>query len=153
MRKRIVAMKGLLTVAILVAFAAAAGAADKAVEGELAQWQGTWKVMSMEQDGKLTPPEKLEPIKLVVDGASYHFQNGDFQERGTYKFYPDRDPKALDIVVGQGPDKGKVYQVIYRVEDDQLTICLQSDNKKRPQVFTGKAGSGCVLEAWQRVKP
>ena len=144
-------MNRILAAAMVAAFTASALAADKAVDGEIAKWQGTWKAVSMEHDGKLTPPEKLKPIKLTVDGAKYHFQNGDFNERGTYKFDPAQEPKALDIVVGEGPDKGKVYLVIYKLEGDRLTICLESANKNRPKQFTGKAGTGCVLEEWQRV--
>ena len=109
--------------------------------------------MSIEHDGKQTPAEKLKPIKLTVKGDKYHFQNGDFNEHGTYRFDPAQEPKALDIVVGEGKDKGKVYLVIYKVEGDELTICLESDNKHRPKQFTGKEGSGCVLEVWRREKP
>jgi uncharacterized protein (TIGR03067 family) len=144
-------MKPILALAFAAVCGAAALAADKAVDDEIAKWQGTWKAVAFEHDGKQTPPEKLQPIKLTVTGANYHFQNGDFSERGTYKFQPDKDPKALDIVVGEGPDKGKVYLVIYKVEGDRLTICLESENNARPRQFTGKAGTGCVLEQWQRV--
>jgi uncharacterized protein (TIGR03067 family) len=144
-------MKWFPAVAMVTALTVSASAADKAVDEEIAKWQGTWKAVSMEHDGKLTPPEKLKPIKLTVDGAEYHFQNGDINERGSYNFDPARNPKALDIVVGEGPDKGKVYRVIYKVADDRLTICLESANKNRPTRFTGKAGTGCVLEEWQRV--
>jgi uncharacterized protein (TIGR03067 family) len=145
-------MKVLLAVALVAAWAASATADDPA-EAEARKWQGTWKAVSFEHDGKQTPPEKLKPIQLTVKGHEYHFQNGDFSERGTYQFDPAANPKALDIVVGEGSDKGKVYLVIYKVEGDRLTICLQADNKHRPKEFTGKAGSGCVLEEWQRVEP
>jgi uncharacterized protein (TIGR03067 family) len=150
-------MKGLFVLAVVAAIASYARAAGDSAEGaadaEARKWQGTWRAVSFEHDGKQTPTEKLKPIRLTVEGTAYHFQNGDFSERGTYQFHPDADPKALDIVVGQGPDKGKVYLVIYQVEGDRLTICLESENKHRPKEFTGKAGSGCVLEHWQRVAP
>ncbi len=148
-------MRWFLSVAVLTLAAASSFAAEKsdAVKETVAKWQGTWRAVKFEHDGKLTPPEKLKPIKLTVEGAKYHFQNGDFSEHGTYAFHPDEDPPALDIVVGEGADKGKVYLVIYRVEGDELTICLEQENKHRPKEFTGKEGSGCVLETWQREKP
>ena len=146
-------MKVILAAPMVAAFAVSAPADERAIEKEIAKWQGTWKAVSIQHDGKLSPPEKLKPITLTVEGAKYHFQNGDFSERGTYKFDPDQSPKALDIVVGEGPDKGKVYLVIYKVEGDRLTICLESENKNRPKQFTGNAGTGCVLEEWRRVKP
>jgi hypothetical protein len=30
--------------------------------------------------------------------------------------------------------------------------CMELANKNRPSEFTGKAGSGCALEVWQRQK-
>lgn len=149
-------MKGVLAAILMAAFPLsllAADAVSPAQQKEITKWQGTWKAVSMLHDGKASPKEKLEPIKLTVEGANYHFQNGDFHERGTYTFYPDADPKALDIVVGDGASKGKVYLVIYKVDGDELTICLESANTKRPAEFSGKAGTGCVLEVWRRAKP
>jgi uncharacterized protein (TIGR03067 family) len=131
----------------------AADAADEAAQAEIAKWQGAWQAVSMETDGKMATPEQLEKIKLMVTGADYHFRNGAFSEHGTYRFHPNARPKQLDIVVGDGADKGKVYLVIYKIEPDELTICLEKNNKNRPSEFTGKAGSGCVLEVWKRVKP
>jgi uncharacterized protein (TIGR03067 family) len=106
----------------------------------------------MVHDGKETPADKLKPIRLIVEGANYRFENGEFHETGTYRFDPSQEPKALDIVVGAGPDKDKVYLVIYKVERDELTICLESENKRRPTEFTGAVGTGCVLEVWKREK-
>jgi uncharacterized protein (TIGR03067 family) len=146
-------MKTILIATLAATFSVSAFASDKAVEDEIAKWQGTWKPVSFLHDGQPAPAEKLKVIELTVEGDKYHFQNGDFSERGTYEFHPHQDPKALDIVVGQGADKGKIYLVIYRIEGDRLTICLQNDNKKRPREFTGQAGTGCVIEEWQRVKP
>lgn len=146
-------MQRILALAAAAALTTAANADDAAIDSEIAKWQGTWKVVSFLSDGKLLPPEKIKPIQLTVDGDRYHFQNGAFQERGTYQFHPKQRPKALDIVVGEGPDKGKVHRVIYRVEGDRLTICLDSAGKQRPSEFTGKAGTGYVLEEWQRVGP
>jgi uncharacterized protein (TIGR03067 family) len=144
-------MRWFVSVALLVVGSLAVIAAEREeAQAEIAKWQGTWRAVSFVHDGKPTPAEKLKPIKLTVEGEHYHFQNGDFQERGTYRFDPSQDPKALDIVVGEGPDKGKVHLVIYKVEDDELTICLHAENQHRPTEFTGEAGSGCVLEVWRR---
>ncbi len=128
----------------------AADSVDEAAKKDLEKWQGTWHAVSMETNGKFTPVDQLKKIKLTVKGADYHFQNGDFSEHGTYKFQATKNPRQLDIVVGEGIDKGKVYLVIYKVEGDELTICLETANPKRPTVFTGRAGSGQVLEVWRR---
>ena len=147
-------MRWFVTAALLVVGSLAVVAAeDDAAKGEIAKWQGTWRAVSMDHDGKATPSEKLKPIKLTVEGANYKFENGDFSESGRYRFDPSQKPKALDIVVGEGASKDKVYLVIYKIEGDELTICLESENKHRPTEFTGKEGSGCVLEVWRREKP
>ncbi|HEX3726738.1 MAG TPA: TIGR03067 domain-containing protein [Pirellulales bacterium] len=133
----------------LVAADAAKGAADKDIQ----LWQGTWRVVSMETDGRMAPAEKLANMKLTVSDLDYQFQNGDFSERGSYKFDAAKEPRHVDIVVGPGPDKGKIYLAIYQVQGNKLTICLDAANRIRPIALSGKAGSGCVLEVWQRVKP
>ena len=61
-------------------------------------------------------------------------------------------PKELNIVISKGEDKGKVYLVIYKVEAGKMIQCMELSNKNRPREFTGKAGSGCALEVWQRQK-
>jgi uncharacterized protein (TIGR03067 family) len=130
-----------------------ADAAKDAAREDIAKWQGTWRAIAMETDGKPAADDKIKDIRLTVTGTDYHFQNGAFSEHGRYKFDATKDPRSLDIVVGDGKDKGKVYLVIYKISDDRLTLCFRSDNKSRPESFSGAAGSGCVLEEWQRIKP
>jgi uncharacterized protein (TIGR03067 family) len=146
-------MKWHVAIALATSCLLGADASDESARQDIDQWQGAWQVVSMENDGKPTPADQLKKIKLTVTGTDYHFQNGGFNEHGKYIFHAAKNPKELDIVVGDGADKGKVYPAIYKVGADQLTICLESANKNRPQEFTGKAGSGCVLEVWRRVKP
>src|SRR3954470_24106307 len=123
---------------------------EDANRADIAKWQGEWRAVSMLKDGKPATDEELKKIKLTVDGTNYHFQNGAFSEHGAYRFNAAVGPKQLDIVVGDGKDKGKVYQTIYKISGDKLTLCLEAANEKRPTEFTGRAGSGCVLEIWRR---
>jgi uncharacterized protein (TIGR03067 family) len=146
-------MRRCLLILIVAACLVAADSGDETTKADIAKWQGAWQATSMLSDGKSMSDEQLKKIKLMVSGTDYHFQNGSFNERGRYKFDVAKSPKQLDIIVGDGADKGKVYQVIYKVDGDRLTICLEKANSRRPTEFTGAAGSGCVLEEWQRVKP
>ncbi|MEX2111789.1 MAG: TIGR03067 domain-containing protein [Pirellulales bacterium] len=117
----------------------------------LAHWQGTFELISIEDDGKSTTGDALKSRKLTVEGANYHFQNGAFNEHGSYRFDLTKLPKHLDIIVGDGADKGKVYLAAFDANEKQITICFQKKNEKRPDKLTGAAGSGMILEVWQKV--
>jgi uncharacterized protein (TIGR03067 family) len=145
------AFKWHVAVAIMAGCFLAAGD-DAATRRDIDEWQGVWHAISVDNDGQPTPAEKLEKIKLTVRGTDYHFQNGGYSERGTYKFDVAKSPRQLDIIVGDGPDKGKVHQTIYKIDGDRLTLCFEAAGKARPAQFTGQAGTGCVLEVWQRSK-
>ena len=145
-------MKWHVAMALLACCLLGADATDDASQRDIEKWQGDWQAVSMETDGKPTPADELNKIELTVTGTEYHFRSGAFSEHGKYVFRATKNPKELDIVVGDGADKGKVYLVIYKIDADRLTLCLEKDNKRRPEKFTGEAGSGCVLEVWQRAK-
>ncbi len=118
---------------------------------DLENFQGTWTVVSMELDGKPLPEEQRRKTRLTITGENFKFNNGG-GELGLYKIDPTKNPKELNIVITEGADKGKVYLVIYKFADGMMIQCMELDNKQRPREFTGKAGSGCALEVWQREK-
>ncbi len=146
-------MKLFLAMLVAVLALGAEGSREAANREDIARWQGTWLVASMESDGQLASADKLAKIKLTVQGTDYHFENGSFHEHGSYKFDAAAKPKALDIIVGDGPDKGKEHLVIYKFDDDRLTLCLEAANKKRPDRFDASTGSGRIVEVWKRVEP
>ena len=119
----------------------------------LARWQGTFELISMVDNGKTTAGEPLKSRKLTVDGNKYHFQNGEFNEHGSYRFDLTQDPRHLDIIVGDGADKGKVYLAVFDATDQRVRICFEKKNKKRPAKMTGAKGSGAILEVWRKVSP
>jgi len=130
-----------------------ADAKEDANQKDIQKWQGTWQATSMITDGTASPADAVKKMQFTVKGTDYHFQNGSFQERGVYRFNAAKTPSELDIVVGEGMDKGKTWLVIYEISGDRLTICLEKANTKRPRSFDGKAGTGNVLEVWERVRP
>lgn len=145
-------MHGIVVVS-LAFLLGADNAREAAVKKDLDKFQGTWTVASMELDGKPLPEEKRAKIRLTVKGEDFTFDNGDGPEPGLYKIDPAKDPKELNIVITKGDDQGKVYLVIYKFDGDKMVQCMELSNKKRPREFTGKAGSGCALEVWERQKP
>ena len=142
-----------LAVLSLVFLLGADTAKETAVQKDLEKLQGTWTVVSMEMDGKFLPDETRRKIKLTITGEHFTFDNGEDTHGGLYKVDPSKDPKELDIVITRGDEKGKVYLVSYKFEDGKMIQCMELSNQGRPREFTGKAGSGCALEIWQRQKP
>jgi uncharacterized protein (TIGR03067 family) len=147
-------MNSYLAVGLVAVLSIGADAAkDAAVRNDLENFQGTWTVESMDLDGKPLAEEKQQKIKLEIKGEDFRFYGAEGgSEPGLYKIDPTKDPKELDIVITEGKDKGKVYLVIYKFDSGKMIQCMELDNKARPKTFTGKAGSGCALEIWQRQK-
>jgi uncharacterized protein (TIGR03067 family) len=62
---------------------------------------------------------------------------------------PRRNPKAVDILLGNGQFKGKKRLGIYRIEGDTETVCLAQPGKVRPTAFDSSQGA---IHVWTRSK-
>jgi uncharacterized protein (TIGR03067 family) len=114
-------------------------------------WQGTFEMVSMVNDGKVSSQAELKPYKLTVRGSKYHFQKGDYNERGSYKWDVKKEPMEVDIVVDDGPDKDKVWKAIYEANDQRIVLCIHNENKKRPTLIAATTGTGNTTEVWRKV--
>ena len=125
---------------------------DRAEKRNLDRWQGTFKLVAAYDEGEPMSAEEMAKRKLTVKGNEYHFQNGSFSEHGKYKFDVSVRPKQVDIIVGDGKDKGKVYKAIFDATDQGVMICFEKANTKRPTALVAIKGTGCISETWARVK-
>ena len=114
--------------------------------------QGTWRPVSMLENGKSLPKEQFKNIKLTISVFNFTFSNGADTHSGLYMIDPRESPKTLDIAVTKGKESGKVYLAIYKFEDGKMIQCMQVSNASRPTEFTGDAGSGNLLEVWEKVQ-
>jgi uncharacterized protein (TIGR03067 family) len=85
-----------------------------------------------------------------VRGVRSTFKKGERTTHGDYKVDPAQKPKALDIEIADGPEKGKAYLSIYEFKDGELRICHALPGNPRPKAFVSEAGSGQVLEVWKK---
>ncbi len=146
-------MKYLMIVLLsLAGFVLAEPKEDALFEKELALFQGTWKPISMEMNGEFLTDEQIGKTRLTIQGEKFTFDTGKDSHEGRYKINPHHDPKHLDIVITRGDEKGKVYLVAYKFEDGKMVQVMEVSNAKRPTEFTGKKGSGNLLEYWERVE-
>jgi uncharacterized protein (TIGR03067 family) len=136
---------------LLVPFVLLLIAAGDPVPEGLKKFQGSWKLKSLLVDGKMIPAEALKNTTLSIKGEKYTFTNGDMKSGGIYKVDITKKPHTLDIVIMEGPDKGKTLPAIYEFKGDGLKICL-SLKGKRPEKFASEPESGVVLESWMKAK-
>jgi uncharacterized protein (TIGR03067 family) len=121
-----------------------------AIKKDLEQLKGSWIATSYVKDTKPAPQPDLKMMKLVIVGDQVTFTKGKDTRKTTYKLDPTQKPKAVDIVMIDGPDKGKTLWGIYEITGDEFKICLAILDKPRPKEFAGKPET--ILEAWKREK-
>lgn len=141
-----------LTLLSLSALLLAEPQKDAKFEQELAQFQGTWRPISMEMDGKFLSEEQIGKTRLTIKGEKFTFDTGQDSHEGLYKIDPSHDPKHLDIVITRGDEKGKTYLVAYKFDDGKMVQVMEVSNAKRPTEFSGQKGSGNLLEYWEKVE-
>ena len=130
----------------------AADTAEDAARKEYARFEGAWRVVSVEIEGKKMPDKFFKEFRLVLKGPQYTFHEGDMASQGTYSVDVSKKPKQIDIKISEGPDKDKTMLGIYELEGDTYRLCLNPTGKDRPTEFASKPGSGHILEVLQREK-
>src|SRR5437899_12122809 len=83
---------------------------DKAdVEKELKKFHGVWTFESVESGGKKAPADQLKGLTLTFAGDKYTVKKGDeVIQAGKQKLDPSKSPKAIDVTVTAGLNKGAV---------------------------------------------
>ena len=66
---------------------------------------------------------------------------------------PSKSPKWIDVTTRKdGPFKGRTLPGVYKVTDDLLTLCLDSEAKARPTAFEAKEKTSVMLLTFKRDK-
>jgi uncharacterized protein (TIGR03067 family) len=118
---------------------------------DLEKMRGTWTLVSLEEDGKTATAARLKEFKVTIGGDRYAFTVGGVTAKGVYKLDPTTTPKAMDIIVEEGPHQGKTKLAIYEFDGDIFKCAVAEPGKDRPKGFT--AGAGYNAEVWKREKP
>jgi uncharacterized protein (TIGR03067 family) len=117
--------------------------------------QGTWSTTQAERDGK--GADDVVGNELSFAGSRFQIRSKDDKPlyEGIFRVEPSPKPATIDFEHTEGPLKGKVWQGIYALNGDTLTICDNAPNldKGRPAAFEAKTGSGYILITFKRVKP
>jgi uncharacterized protein (TIGR03067 family) len=150
-------------VAWLLAGAAPTLKGDDAVKEEAAKkdidkLQGTWKLVSQENEGKVV--EGVNEVLMIFDKDTYSYKFGgdNVGLTATFKLDPSKKPKAIDITTTENKlipeSKGRTTQAIYDLDRDAFRLAEPwSAFTARPKEFTTKKGSRFTVGTYKRVKP
>lgn len=148
-------MKKLMTTVALAAMLVAGTAAqtpapaEEAMPKELAALQGTWMLISM--NDQALADQGVE-MGLTITGNKYsQIVNGAVNETGTVKVDGTKKPMTIDLNILEGDDAGKVQLGIIEVTGDALTgLFAAPGSTTRPADFN--SSDGAVFFTAKKVK-
>lgn len=127
---------------------------DDPIEKERKSYQGTWRVVSFESDGKVVDETNAKKLTFInkADGSWSIVSEGKELSSGQSDIDPTKKPKTIDFMPTLGVFSGNEYLGIYELGKDTRQICFVEKSKGRPTEFTSPAGSGHFLLKFERVK-
>ncbi len=141
-------LKRFLPLAVALIFPVAVRSGDKDADA----MQGAWLPESAELAGKEFPEQVRKIMKLEIKDDKYTVTVGPNVDKGTVKLKSSAKPKEIDIIGGEGPNKGKTFLAIYELDGDTLKICYDLGGKNRPTEFKTKENSALFLVTYKREK-
>ena len=111
-----------------------------------------WRLVSQVIDGKNHPVDGTTVVTSMGNNFSVT-QDGVEVMKGTARVVSDGTPMQQDIALDRGPNAGKTFRQIIKVESDKMIACDGPPDGERPTEFTSEPGSGRTLAVWLQVKP
>jgi uncharacterized protein (TIGR03067 family) len=113
--------------------------------------QGTWIPISAELAGQPLPQQVLNTIRLTLTENRYTAVVAGATDVGTLILRSNQQPRGMDILGTEGPNKGKTFLAIYELTGDSLKICYDLEGKTRPTEFRTNPGTQLFLVLYKRV--
>jgi erythromycin esterase len=126
---------------------------DPIVKKDLERFQGNWVMIANESSGAKLPAERLRDYRrsIAQDKYTITIQNptGVATIRGRFAINPNTKPAEIDAE----PENGEILQGIYKIDGDQITLCLAFPGAPRPTEFAADEGARATLTVWKRAPP
>ncbi len=117
--------------ALLVAsFTGVIIAQDKALK----ELEGTYKVTHLEKVGKVASKDVTDSMKVTFKGDELLIKVADEEKKAKIKVDSSKTPSTIDVIPADGPEKGKTFPGIYKLEKGELTITF-TEKGDRPKEF------------------
>jgi uncharacterized protein (TIGR03067 family) len=130
---------------------AAEDSKEEAVKKDLERLQGTWKMASLEVDGKSVPEEKLKSSTLTIKDDKYIIKVNDQTYETQMVLDPTPKTKTIDMKFLDGANKDKAALGIYKIDGDMFTMCRAlSPGQARPQDFGTWPNTNTFLIVWKK---
>src|SRR5262249_42606072 len=117
---------------------------------QLRAMEGTWGFASLEVDGNQMPAAGLQLSRLLIDGDRFRTESPEATYEGIFNIDVEADPHHIDIEFVAGPEAGKTNYGIFRIDGDQIEICLDMTGAARPTQFRTAPGTGHAYEILRR---
>jgi len=111
--------------------------------------QGTWKPTSGHIGTTDLPKAQRDKMVLIIKGNTYDYDEGHGHDCGILKDVGGKSGTGMDIVGTKGPNKGRTFRLIYKLEVPTLTICYGLDGT-RPTSFTPPAKAPVLVIQYHR---
>ncbi len=117
---------------------------------QLRALEGTWSFARLEIDGNVIPGSALTASRILIDGDRFRTESPEANYEGIFNINVEVQPHEIDIEFVAGPEAGNWNYGIFRLDGDQLELCLDLNGKPRPETFGTSLGSGRAFETLTR---
>jgi len=117
---------------------------------DLDRLQGSWKITSLESDGRRASAGLLTDARIIIKGNTFTSLGMGAPYTGTMTLRRSGALKTFDLLFTSGHAQGTKNVGIYKLAGDTWTICLSTQSPTRPKRFATRAGSGLALETLTR---
>ena len=106
---------------------------------------GSWTPIKQEISGKDLPTGVFQKQKLIIIDSIYTF-SAESVDKGTLKYKSGQ----MDIYGKEGVNTGKHFTAIYKLDNEQLTICYNLKGDTFPSAFETKSKPTLFLSVFKK---
>ncbi len=139
---------------LLTNIASADDAKEKVIQKDHRRIEGTWRITSLEINGKKSKDDDAEKLTVVNDGKGTWSvrSEGKAISRGTSTLDPTKKPKTIDFTPTEGGGKGDQFRGIYQLGKNTRKLCFAPAGKDRPTEFSSTPDNQHILVTFEREK-